>query len=306
MDRTFIPVYQFRLNSIITYCIPDIPFKVSEKSKVNLTGRKSSIGVVTVGIRKRISKVVTLLILSTPTRKIFNPVKNCHHDFKLGFLTLTMPKQLTDLSAKECNSKLLQPMLLWLKRKYGIKNYIWKLEYQKNGTIHYHLTIDEFINMSNTRSKWNQILRNHGLLADYYEKYRNYNPNSIDIHSVKKIDNIESYLIKYLSKSDQDKSSNSKIWDCSESLKKAKYFEIVPESKHYYKLTELQQEGKVTQIVKDSFHIYTFKNCRPSAILSHSEKSDYRKHLNEIRNPTTSSRILNPTLPTVNDVIPPF
>jgi hypothetical protein len=277
--RSYIPVYQFRLNSIIAYCLPDFVRPVREKSLANLTGRLSASGVVSKGIQSRISKIVSLLILSTPTKRIFNPVIKLEHDFKLGFLTLTMPKQELDLTAKEANKLLLEPVVLYLRRKCGVTSYIWKLEYQQNGSIHYHLTINSFIDYTKLRNEWNRILRKNGLLDCYYEKYKNWNPNSTDVHSVKNINNIESYLVKYLAKGDQSKTSNSKIWDCSKNLKAAKFYEIVPETKHYQMLEDLVVSGKVTKIVKDNFHIYKFKAAKPTDILTKLEKTEYANQM---------------------------
>ena len=62
-------------------------------------------------------------------------------------------------------------------------------------------------------------------MESYKLKYGNTNPNSIDIHSVRNISNIEAYLVKYISKQDKNGYTfKGKVWGCSENLQNAKYY----------------------------------------------------------------------------------
>lgn len=116
-------------------------------------------------------------------------------------------------------------MLRILRNSYKMDSYVWKAELQSNGSIHYHLTTDLFIRWELLRHHWNRILDRNGMLEDFKKKYKHENPNSVDIHSVKKVNDLEAYLVKYISKEYQNQESlDGKVWDCSRNLKQAKYF----------------------------------------------------------------------------------
>lgn len=80
--------------------------------------------------------------------------------FKLAFITLTLSdrQQHSDQFIKE---HMLQPFLYWLTRYYDAC-YVWKAESQLNGNIHFHITIDTYVNWKSIRSKWNKLLSKHG------------------------------------------------------------------------------------------------------------------------------------------------
>ena len=129
-----------------------------------------------------------------------------------------------------------------------MSTYIWKAEYQKNGQLHYHIITPSWIHYENIRNDWNSTLEQHGFLKCWRATYGNKIPNSTDVHAVYKVENLEAYLMKYLSKkskilSDNDKSKNhyeedtapaapppieknGKVWDCSKNIKSVKMFAV--------------------------------------------------------------------------------
>jgi hypothetical protein len=151
---------------------------------------------------------------------------------KLSFVTLT-------LSAAQFHSDIyikkymLNQLIIELRILYKDFNYIWRCEKQKNGNIHFHLLIDIFIPWHRIREIWNRIQTKEGYIQKYHDKFKWfsfndyltiipnydktkineykqayayglksnwYNPNSIDVHSLKHINNTFAYLSKYLSK----------------------------------------------------------------------------------------------------------
>ena len=156
-------------------------------------------------------------------------------------------------------------MLTEMRRDFGMLHYVWRAEKQINGNIHFHILTNVFIPHSTLRKKWNRIQDKLGYVTayskemqscrsfgDYYNKYINqgsytqlmrryllgkatnwHNPNSTDIHSVKKVRNLPAYLSKYLCKASQDKHGKvedipaellvpGKLWGLSTSLSKLK------------------------------------------------------------------------------------
>lgn len=192
----------------------------------NFKNIKTYSGQVTSHAQKRIQKAVSILVQRSKMTTVFNPVTNQHQNFKLGFLTLTIP-DLTTLDQSFYYKCLLKPYLRTLKNKFGLENYIWKAELQKRGSIHYHLTIDKLIPFYRLRDIWNELLDKNNLMEQYKLVHGNTNPNSIDIHSVKHIDNLTAYLTKYISKrDDSDIRLKGKVWGCSDSISSADYCKI--------------------------------------------------------------------------------
>ena len=158
------------------------------------------------------------------------------YNFKIGFLTLTLPtKQKHPTSYITKN--LLNQFLTEIRQLTKMENYVWRLEFQKNGNVHYHLVTDTFLDYELTKKTWNRILYNHGYVQDYqkkfskmslseYNKYTNPDnkkefkkvaisyfkgkacnwsqPPSIDIKSVISNKAIANYISKYFAKSSDD------------------------------------------------------------------------------------------------------
>lgn len=168
-------------------------------------------GQVSASSQKNIRRAVVLLVCASPKRIIYNSVLKVHHEFQLAFITLTLSNNDRYVNGKEAYNNLLAPFISWLRKTKKINTYIWKAERQKpkdkfgniklsHGQLHYHITIPNFIPLSEIKEKWNYLQNKSGYLETYFENYGNRNPNSIDVHSVIKVNDIESYLVKYISK----------------------------------------------------------------------------------------------------------
>lgn len=168
-----LPTMSFRSNGIMFYETlhrVNGSFKRSALFNNNaklLAKRERYTGMVTDAVKKRMKKAITLLIQSTPNQYQIHPVTGrtvCH---KLSFITLTTPTHAKSLNASWCHKNLLEPMLLLLRRKHGMRSYIWKCELQSNGQVHYHLTCDIMLNHTTLRDNWNSLLIKHQLLDDF-------------------------------------------------------------------------------------------------------------------------------------------
>lgn len=186
--------------------------------------QKAYSGYMTKGSQKRITKAVNLLVMLAKPKWLYSEVLGKDVLHKLSFITLTISTDERNLTAREAYDNLLKPFLQWLTKTKGVRHYIWKAELQKRGQIHYHITTTSFINWTEIRMKWNRLQSGYGLLDKYIEQHKHANPNSTDIHEVYKIDDVTSYLIKYIAKADsKEDKTTGKLWDCSQSLKQSKY-----------------------------------------------------------------------------------
>jgi hypothetical protein len=119
-----------------------------------------------------------------------------------------------------------------------MENYVWRLEFQKNGNAHYHIVTDTYLDYYFILGIWNRVLKLNGYIDEYKSKmeglslygYANqYNddgktsfevlrkrylkgkstkweqPNSVDVKSVISKKAISFYISKYFSKEDNDK-----------------------------------------------------------------------------------------------------
>lgn len=163
----------------------------------------------------RIRKAVRLMIWTAQKKRVYYKQENKWFTFYISFVTLTLSSKQIH-SDEQIKQQILQPFLRSIKIKYGVHKYIWKAETQDNGNIHFHLTIDKYIHWRSIRNSWNKFQESLG----YISASGISDPNSTDVHSVKRIDKLENYLIKYLSKNDNTKRKiEGAVWNCSANLK---------------------------------------------------------------------------------------
>lgn len=267
MDYPRIPMLQVRNNVLVLYdqstfrgCPKHNPFKLVPKSYS---------GTATSGARKRIKKAIDLLLQFSPSKRIFNPVINRYHQFRLAFVTLTIPDN-TKIEAKEAHRVLLKPFIRSISTTPD-PLYIWKAELQDRGQLHYHITFNQFVHLKRIKNVWNQRLRKAGLSRKYAQRHGHYHPNSTDIHSVRKIRNFEAYLTKYLSK-DPGGKINGKIWDCSTELKQQRFStEMCYENELL--INDAIAKGKAERIVLDHCNILRIRN--PKTLLTLQQLQSY-------------------------------
>lgn len=165
---------------------------------------------------------INWLVCAADPKTVYSKKSNSYWSYKVGFITLTLPDTAKEVSDFDFKTKLLNPWLTLLRSYHGLKNYVWKLEFQKNGKLHCHITFDIFIHHAVLRKTWNTILGHNNLLVDFYNKFGHANPNSTDVHSVKKIANLAAYLSKYMSKNSEDLARiKGRIWGCNQEISKA-------------------------------------------------------------------------------------
>lgn len=212
------------------------------------------------GGKKRLAKAVSLLVQSSPKTYQYNPVTQKTQYHQLSFITLTLPDVSKSKDAKFCHKYLLQPMLRIMRNRYKMKSYVWKCELQQNGSVHYHITTELFIEWTKLKQEWNAITRSHGMLDEFRDKYGHDNPNSIDVHSVNSVRDLEAYLIKYISKEYQnDEKLDGKVWDCSKNLKQASYFSSELDFKLHQQVNNDLRQGHCKAIYADRCVILKYR-----------------------------------------------
>lgn len=144
------------------------------------------------------------------------------------FVTLT-------LSSKQKHSDqyirryLLQPFIQTLERKHDVWHHFFVCEKQKNGNIHFHLLIDSYIHWRVIRDHWNRIQDLHGYITAFKKLYSHSDPNSTDIHGLREVKDVVSYVVKYMTKEQDTLKVKGRIWGCSDALRKLIPYEKVIE-----------------------------------------------------------------------------
>lgn len=256
MNLTFYDSVAVKPNSICFFRKPEYYIGgniMSETSLINLEDNRH-MGLISKKVGKKMNTAIDWLI-EIAKEKTFRTYKNKRqYKFKINFITLTLPSKQVH-SDTDIKNKLLNQLLIEAKRKWQIKNYIWKAEPQKNGNIHFHLTTDQFIPHTELRDTWNRIINKLGYVENYSDIMKqwhkdgfrlrkdlvnNWNisaqkkayqrgmasdwisPNSTDIHSVKNIGNLSAYLKKYYTKNDTGRAIEGRLWGISQALGKMK------------------------------------------------------------------------------------
>jgi len=152
----------------------------------------------------------------------------------INFITLTFPAGTQDATAREI-------LNIWLTRvrKYveerksnNVLNYVWVSERQKNGTLHFHLLTDTFLNIIKVQNFLNIAIANkltkeakaQAITQSQQRFLTNYKngiqASGIDVKSVKhyQINKVSKYLTKYVTKANNTTVINGSIWNCSQSI----------------------------------------------------------------------------------------
>lgn len=233
-DRDWIPHVQIRSKSIVAYSLPHPPYT---HKRNDMQKHQTYSGTVTDHAANRIKRTVDVFLQKSPERTIWNTATNQQNQFRANFITLTIPDE-KEVDGKEGYKGLKVFIDHFRKTKSKralseqLKSYIWKAELQRRGQLHYHITANSFLNLWEIRRVWNGICFRRGWMSEYISKYGNTNPNSTDVHAVYKVDDLQAYLSKYLSKDGKKDVSeygfqvpvfvpyiNGKVWDCSKDIK---------------------------------------------------------------------------------------
>jgi hypothetical protein len=240
-----------------------------------------------VATRNKISKSIRYLNYVTLNKKVDDHHTRKSINFKIAFITLTLSSPQIH-SDNEIKNKLLNHLFIELKNKYKVNNYVWRCEKQLNGNVHFHILVDNFIPHGELREIWNRLQNKLGYIDRYTEKMNNIKfkdyaklfhtkskytieqirkayakgkstswkfPNSTDIHSLQFINDIDSYLCKYMSKDEQNKDIEGRLWGCSQSLSNIKGGVAIVDTNISAELTKLYSTGKARFFTGDYYTI---------------------------------------------------
>jgi hypothetical protein len=152
-------------------------------------------------------------------KEVYNPKIGGTYKFKLNFITLTLPSAQEPGTDRELKRGPLKVWIQKMKRHFGMHDYVWKAEVQENGNLHFHITTNVYIPWQDIRDTWNECLEGTGMIDRFEAKFGHRNPNSTDVHSVRKVKNLAAYMVKYMAKKNEGRRNiEGKVWGCSKNL----------------------------------------------------------------------------------------
>ena len=194
------------------------------------------------------------------------------------FITLTLPSP-QQHSDNEIKRKCLDPYIKKMIKKHNTRNYFWRAESQKNGNIHFHIIVDTAIHHKLVRQEWNAVIGKLGYLDNFEKKHGHRNPNSTDIHALRRIDSVENYVIKYCCKSDGYRGIKGRIHGCSDAIRDLQPYEIVVDSTTSETLNKIINSTGVKMFNGDGFTVIYGQLLHNKVMKSSLMTVNRRKHL---------------------------
>lgn len=192
--------------------------KVSKRKLENLKDNSTK-GKLSKKSKSKLKQSINWLIMAATKKNVKSLKYNQVFKFKINFITLTIPPQENEIIEEKKFKTILNTWLTYHRKYSNLNNYVWKIEKHKDNRLHIHILTDTFIHHQSVKKSWNTILQRNGLLEFHYKKFENYDPNSTDIHSIKKVKKVAAYVVKYMAKSnEEDKLYNGRVWSCSSKL----------------------------------------------------------------------------------------
>ncbi len=161
--------------------------------------RTQADGIISAKASTRICQSIDWLLYLSKPKFLFPERIGCKLLFRVNFITLSLSsKQVHDDNTvkQEC----LQPFLDTMRKTWGCIHYVWRVESQKNGNIHIHIITDKYIAWWKIRKRWNACQNRLGYVDRYVATGGTKDPNSTDVHSIKKVKKLGAYMSKYFGK----------------------------------------------------------------------------------------------------------
>lgn len=270
---------QVRRNKVIEYQITEWNSYAKSEEQLELINNTKSAysGEITEAGKKRMKRC---LLLWAHSLELFN--SDYRHTIKanekkLVFLTLTLSAVQVHPD-QEIKSKILRPFMRWLRDSEGCENYIWKAEVQKNGNIHFHVILDQFVDKDEIRRKWNECQDNLRYHERYQVKFGDKQAPSTQIEIVENQEQIERYIGKYISKTQGCRSIEGRVWDASKNVKTLRYFEIERDVTTEKNLQKEVMKRNVKFEVLEGCNVYTLESVKIEDVMSYRSLELYRAY----------------------------
>lgn len=229
---------------------------VKERSIKNLELKGTSLGIKQ-GTCSKLEKMLTTWIKCLHYKNLTNKELGLKGGRLPVFITLTLPAQQLHADT-QIKRDILMPFLQNLKRSLCTRYYFWKAEVQKNGNIHFHLIIDQYIKKEYLTSLWNYHCETLNYVTRFERKHGHTCPPSTHVEKIEDIRKATSYVLKYVNKDVEGRNIEGRKWDCSKELKNLKLTSYLEDDQISNYLTWLINNEKATMYNDEFFSVYRF------------------------------------------------
>jgi len=236
---------------------PSLKRHVGLSSRANLTKKKLN-GYISSYTVSKIRSILDTWLSAIMLRVDEKQDKYEQNKYFPVFITLTLCS-VQKHDDKFVNRYLLQQFLEKYKYHTGAINIFWRAESQKNGNIHYHIIGDRFIKWQLIRKFWNDILENYGYIDEFEKENKHRNPNSTDVKGAKDVKDFVKYVLKYVSKVEEYRPLNCRLWGMTDSLRKVKSCTLDLDSKLSEEIGKVQKIKSTLTIKKDYVDVVLFR-----------------------------------------------
>jgi hypothetical protein len=268
LDLPHYPVIQVRPRLMLVYEHVEYPPRKKKDPKLERSlqfrAKPTYDGLITLHAKRRLRIAIETLVAIALPKQAMNFKLNKPFTFYVNFITLTLPFTQGNNTDQEIKSKILDPWIKKARRRFKLKNYVWRAERQLNGNLHFHFCTDCYMPFDQLRDTWNDNTNALGFIDKFEIKHGHRHPNSTDVHATKKIKDLAAYMVKYCCKSPdtaelytaqppwanaekklvtkkkdkkfkrllslEDQRIEGKVWDCSVNLKGIKYPSTIMDS----------------------------------------------------------------------------
>lgn len=131
----------------------------------------------------------------------------------MAFYSISFPAGLDDFTIRQIHNTALTRI-----RKYRKSfTYIWIAERQANGTLHFHMLTNEWLNIRITNHIYKAAIKTQIKKQNLtHIKFDDKKYNGVDVKPVKNIQGLSKYLAKYVTKNDY--SYNGLAWNCDKTI----------------------------------------------------------------------------------------
>lgn len=226
----FIPIVQLRPSGLLCYYEHSKGHKKKVFNSLNPPPVVTYTGYMTSKAARKVKRAIQILLAISEWKTAHHLKTGRSYKWKINFVTLTLSATQGNRSDEDLIKYVFQPFLRILRNKYGWTTYVWRVERQKNGNLHWHITGNRWINWRFLRTDWNRCQAKLGFIDQFEKKHGHRDPNSTDVHSVNHIRNLAGYLAKYMAKTEKvSQNISGKLWDCSLNIKRAKFPTLICE-----------------------------------------------------------------------------
>lgn len=170
----------------------------------------------------------------------------------LAFYSISFPSNLSDGKCYQILNTCLTRIRKWRKKF----SYIWVAERQKNGTIHFHMITNCYLQIRIVNAFFATAIEN--ALLDGWDtevRYEKERYNGVDVKRVWNVKGLRSYMSKYITKNNTK--SNYLLWNCSSDVS-ALFTSMKVDSESIYKYFRYAEVDNIEDFHNKAIYLSSF------------------------------------------------